>query len=497
MRTVSRLTTVLVGLGLLVAGLVGVAEPASAVPNPTITVPATVAPRSQFQISGTGFAPGYDVTINVTDSQNNTARFGEVVTDSVGGFSLIDSLASNLVVGRLTFNAQGVGAVVLATAISRIPAIVVTQQTNPVVPNGYFSVDIQYSVDGGFKFTLDATVDIPVVRTSPDQAAGLYASLLLPAVSLGTHTLTVEDVSFPFGTTVWSSATISFTVSAPWISVSRIDPAGGIVNTYPWGFPNGDPLAIGYYDSSSTFHTLATTTSSETGGAYDNVPLTQLPGPTARLTYLDTSNQQTISVVIDHTGVLKPDLLATSADGRLWYYANNGTGTPYVTPQIIGAGGWQNFNHIVAGDVNADGKIDLVATSVDGEYDLASEVLMPEDDFRLADLSDLDAIQAASEEFKVTPSAVVMRAQRLKLFSREVAEVHLKALKDAYDTAQKTPRRAMLRMNALKKYNGTECSRRMLTLYDSGGLSKADFCRVMFSNTYRSERAINDFRAAL
>ena len=131
------------------------------------------------------------------------------------------------------------------------------------------------------------------------------------------------------------------------------------------------------------------------------------------------------------------------------------------------------------------------------EYDLVSEILMPEDDFRLADLGDLDAIQAVSDHFKVTPSAVVMRAQRLKLFSREVAEAHLKVLKDAYDTAEKVPRRAMLPMNALRKYNGAECSRRMLALYDSGGISKADFCRVMFSNTYRSERAINDFRAAL
>lgn len=131
------------------------------------------------------------------------------------------------------------------------------------------------------------------------------------------------------------------------------------------------------------------------------------------------------------------------------------------------------------------------------EYDLTSELLMPEDDFRLADLSNLEAIQAVSDVFKVTPSAVVMRAQRLKLFTREDADMHLKALQDAYDRAEKTPRRNMLPMNALKKYNGPECSRRMLALYDSGGLSKADFCRIMFSNTYRSERAINDFRAAL
>jgi len=131
------------------------------------------------------------------------------------------------------------------------------------------------------------------------------------------------------------------------------------------------------------------------------------------------------------------------------------------------------------------------------EYELAAEILMPEADFRRADLSDIDAMQAASDVFKVTPSAVVMRALRLKLLSREDAEVHLQALKDAFEKAEKPPRRSMLPMNALKKYNGLECSRRMLALYDSASLNKTDFCRVMFSNTYRSTRAINDFRAAL
>jgi hypothetical protein len=131
------------------------------------------------------------------------------------------------------------------------------------------------------------------------------------------------------------------------------------------------------------------------------------------------------------------------------------------------------------------------------EYEITAEILMPEADFRRADLSDLDAIRTASDVFKVTPSAVVMRAQRLKLLTRDEAETHLADLKEAFDKLEKAPRKRMLPMNALKKFNGHECSRRMLTLYDSRAIGTNDFCRVMFSNAYRTNRAISDYRAAL
>jgi hypothetical protein len=131
------------------------------------------------------------------------------------------------------------------------------------------------------------------------------------------------------------------------------------------------------------------------------------------------------------------------------------------------------------------------------EYWLTAEILMPEADFRRADLSDLDAIRAASDVFKVTPSAVVMRAQRLKLLTRDEAKAHLNDLKDAFAKIEKTPRNRMLPMNALRKYNGHECSRRMLALYDAGTVQTGDFCRVMFSNAYRNDRAISDYRAGL
>ena len=131
------------------------------------------------------------------------------------------------------------------------------------------------------------------------------------------------------------------------------------------------------------------------------------------------------------------------------------------------------------------------------EYELTAEVLMPAADFCSTDLSTLDAVRAVSDVFKVTPSAVVMRARRLNLLPKNAADAYLVALKEAYEKADKDLRRSPLPFNALRKYNGVECSRRMLALYDANGITTGDFCRVMFSNTYRSPRAINDFRAAV
>ena len=131
------------------------------------------------------------------------------------------------------------------------------------------------------------------------------------------------------------------------------------------------------------------------------------------------------------------------------------------------------------------------------EYWLTAEILMPEAEFRRVTLGDLDEVHKASSVFKVTPSAIVMRAQRLKMIGPEEAKSYLDDIRDSFDALERTPRTKMLPMNALRKYNGQECSRRMLALYDAGAITTGDFCRVMFSNAYRSARAISDYRAGL
>lgn len=131
------------------------------------------------------------------------------------------------------------------------------------------------------------------------------------------------------------------------------------------------------------------------------------------------------------------------------------------------------------------------------EYELTAEILMPAADFCLTDLGTLDAVRDVADVFKVTPSAVVMRGRRLGLLGREEADAYLGELQAAYENAESHPWNKMLAVNALKKYNGVECSRRMLAILDAGGISRGDFCRVMFSNTMRTNQQINDFRAAV
>lgn len=131
------------------------------------------------------------------------------------------------------------------------------------------------------------------------------------------------------------------------------------------------------------------------------------------------------------------------------------------------------------------------------EYDITAEILMPATDFRMVDLGSLDAVREASEVFKVTPSAVVMRGRMLGILGRDDADSYFQELQAAYQNADDHPWNTMLQVNALKKYNGLECSRRMLNILDAGGISHRDFCRVMFSNTMRTKAQVNDFRAAV
>lgn len=129
------------------------------------------------------------------------------------------------------------------------------------------------------------------------------------------------------------------------------------------------------------------------------------------------------------------------------------------------------------------------------EWEITAEILMPAADFKGANLSTLDALRETSDEFKVTPSAVATRARRLGLLSGEEADRYLEELRLAYQSGGNPPRRGPRGLKALRKYNGIECSRRMLAIYDSQGISRGDFCRVMFSNKYRGSQSINDYRA--
>ncbi|MEV7613980.1 VCBS repeat-containing protein [Streptomyces sp. NPDC089799] len=68
----------------------------------------------------------------------------------------------------------------------------------------------------------------------------------------------------------------------------------------------------------------------------------------------------------DLTGDGKGDLLTRDTSGTLWLRPGNGTGTWFGNPVKVGAG-WNAYKSIVGGgDINGDGRADLVAQSGDG-----------------------------------------------------------------------------------------------------------------------------------
>ncbi|MDQ0795387.1 VCBS repeat-containing protein [Streptomyces sp. B1I3] len=70
----------------------------------------------------------------------------------------------------------------------------------------------------------------------------------------------------------------------------------------------------------------------------------------------------------DLNGDGRSDLLARSSAG-LYFYAGSGNGTSVKARVQVGGGGWNQFNKLVgAGDFNLDGRADLIARSSSGLY---------------------------------------------------------------------------------------------------------------------------------
>lgn len=113
------------------------------------------------------------------------------------------------------------------------------------------------------------------------------------------------------------------------------------------------------------------------------------------------------------------------------------------------------------------------------EYVIAAEMLMPETLMQAVDLSSLEAIQTASDVLKVTPSALVVRAQNLKLMEWDVAGEHLRELGESFRGRPKPSARSPKPVNAVRKYNGRRFTRAMLTAVDEGEMSAGEFCRVV------------------
>jgi hypothetical protein len=130
------------------------------------------------------------------------------------------------------------------------------------------------------------------------------------------------------------------------------------------------------------------------------------------------------------------------------------------------------------------------------EYEITEEILMPVAEVRDLKLNALDDVKACANLFRVTPSAMVMRARRLGILKRVEAEEYLIVLAEEYAGRAKRVSRSPLAVNALRKYNGSEFSRRMVHQLDAGRISPSEFCRVVLQNKMRASQ-ITDFRSRL
>lgn len=130
------------------------------------------------------------------------------------------------------------------------------------------------------------------------------------------------------------------------------------------------------------------------------------------------------------------------------------------------------------------------------EYNIVAEMLMPADQMRQVAVGSPDEVAAAAEQFKVTPSAVVVRAAHLKLMDRDRADDYLAELAKAFRGRPKTIMSSPNPVNAIRKYNGREFSARMLDALDRGRITHKEFCQQACSNRIKPAD-IPEFRSAL
>ncbi|MGJ5589788.1 ImmA/IrrE family metallo-endopeptidase [Micrococcus lylae] len=113
------------------------------------------------------------------------------------------------------------------------------------------------------------------------------------------------------------------------------------------------------------------------------------------------------------------------------------------------------------------------------EYSIAAEMLMPSDLVSDLDMSSMDLIRSAADSLKVTPSALVVRANHLREIEDDTAEEFLKALSSEFRQRPKPRARAPKPIKAVRKYNGDRFTRAMLAAMDAGYMSQGDFCRIV------------------
>lgn len=130
------------------------------------------------------------------------------------------------------------------------------------------------------------------------------------------------------------------------------------------------------------------------------------------------------------------------------------------------------------------------------EYDIAGAMLMPADRLRSINPKSLDDMKETSDKFKVTASAVIVRAMRLGLLDPEVATEYLEELRRQFAEVPKGgPRSPINPENAVRKYPGRELSKRMLSALDASSISQREFLRAVCLDRLKPNQILDLRRA--
>lgn len=131
------------------------------------------------------------------------------------------------------------------------------------------------------------------------------------------------------------------------------------------------------------------------------------------------------------------------------------------------------------------------------EFDIVGEILMPTSQLQDIDLDGLEEVRIAADAFKVTPSAMAVRAMRVGKLSPETALEFLGELRREFQGLPKPgPRNQPKPVNAIRKYSGRALTARMLAAVEEGRLSDREFCRVVCHN-HLSSADLGELKAAL
>ncbi len=153
---------------------------------------------------------------------------------------------------------------------------------------------------------------------------------------------------------------------------------------------------------------------------------------------------------------------------------------------------------LVARGIFAPVNYSSTATPTTGkyEYDVTAEILMPNKEFKLARTRNRADFEALADEYKVTPSAAIVRALRLDKIDESSAGLLLAELRSEFRKLPKQPRNPSKPVNGVRRYNGRELSWRMLRALDEGKITQGDFFReVCLNNIVPAE--LDEFRRSL